>query len=178
MLEISDPFSTNSSTLIFQKDVLCQIRRSDDPDTTILEEYLNIRLISDFNSQIIIASSDKDLFFSYYMNIDQEQFIEIKTKQNIMITFQDFSSFIAKLVNQSIKDGSIKVVFIIDEQGQCRIKFIENFKGYKFVDILDIEIQIMPEQLLRQDITYKYLSLKQSNIQLSKQVHDLQRVSQ
>ena len=49
---------------------------------------------------------------------------------------------------------------VLNENGSAYLKFVENFKGYKFVDILILPLQMSDEDVIRCDVTQRYLTLK------------------
>ena len=64
------------------------------------------------------------------------------------------------MLNSCIKEPhSHLAVFVMQRDGQARLDFIRNMQ-YKFVDLLSCNFHRSPDELVRQQITYRYNSLK------------------
>lgn len=50
-------------------------------------------------------------------------------------------------------------VFVMQRDGQARLDFIQNM-SYKFVELLSCNFARSPDELVRQQITYRYNALK------------------
>lgn len=112
-------------------------------------------------------SSEQDLFFHYTCIVDEGNFNDLAEQQSLSMVIGDFGAFVAKLLNSAIRDPrSYIVLMFLSEDGSGRLTFTENFKNYKFLEILTLDMSISQEDVIRADITSRYLNLKQQNADL------------
>ncbi|CAL5993004.1 Centriolar_protein SAS N-terminal domain-containing protein [Hexamita inflata] len=89
----------------------------------------------------------------------------------------DFGAFIVKLLNSALRDPrSFIILMFLSEDGQANVTFTENFKNYKFLEILTLPLAISTEDVIRCDITSRYLTIKQKNNDLQTQLTQLQNM--
>uniref|UniRef100_A0A7S3GQY0 Spindle assembly abnormal protein 6 N-terminal domain-containing protein n=1 Tax=Spumella elongata TaxID=89044 RepID=A0A7S3GQY0_9STRA len=63
-------------------------------------------------------------------------------------------------MNSCIKEPhSYLAVFVMQRDGNARLDFIQNME-YKFVELLACNFQASPEEVVRQQITFRYNSVK------------------
>lgn len=124
-------------------------------------ENIFMKLLQDGNETILLLSSEQDLFFHYTCIVDEHNFDMIAQDQNLSVTIQDFGAFVAKLLNSAIRDPrSYILLMFLAEDGSGHLTFTENFKNYKFLEILTLDMNISDEDTIRADITSRYLNLK------------------
>ena len=64
------------------------------------------------------------------------------------------------MVNSCIKEPhSFLAVFIMNKDGTAKLDFIQNIE-YKFIELLSCDFEASKEEVVRQNITYRYNSLK------------------
>ena len=64
------------------------------------------------------------------------------------------------MANNCIKEPySFLAVFIMCKDGSAKLDFIQNIE-YKFIELLSCEFIASPEEVVRQNITYRYNSVK------------------
>jgi len=72
----------------------------------------------------------------------------------------EYPNVLIKMLNNCIKEPhSHLAVFIMQHDGQARLEFIQNL-SYKFVELLTCNFGRSPDELVRQQITYRYNALK------------------
>jgi hypothetical protein len=77
-----------------------------------------------------------------------------------MVEFYDYHSILMKMLNQCIKEPhSYLAVFIMSSDGYAKLDFIQNIE-YKFIELLSCDYQASQEEVVRQNITYRYNSFK------------------
>lgn len=105
-------------------------------------------------------SSESDLFFHYSHVVDEKSFRAMRDEQRLMIEFPEYANVLASSFNNAIKEPhTFLAVFIMNRDGQARLDFIQNV-SFKFVELLSINFNRSPEDLIRQQITFRYNSTK------------------
>ena len=108
----------------------------------------------------IELSSENDLFFHYMHVVDEAAYRMLQEQQKLMIEFSDYSNVLIKMLNNCIKEPhSHLAVFAMQRDGQARLEFIQNL-SYKFVELLACNFGRSADELVRQQITYRYNALK------------------
>eukprot|EP00930_Biecheleria_cincta_P052811 TRINITY_DN38103_c0_g1_i1.p1 TRINITY_DN38103_c0_g1~~TRINITY_DN38103_c0_g1_i1.p1 ORF type:complete len:254 (+),score=54.42 TRINITY_DN38103_c0_g1_i1:32-793(+) len=108
----------------------------------------------------IELTSENDLFFHFTHNVDEHGFRSMQEQQKLMIDFPDYVSVVIKMLNNCIKEPhSFLAVFVMQRDGHARLDFIQNME-YKFVELLSCSFLASPEEVVRQQITFRYNSVK------------------
>ena len=77
-----------------------------------------------------------------------------------MVGITEFPQLLFKMLNSCIVEPhQFLSVFIMSRDGLARLDFIQNME-YKFVELLTLEYMASSEEQVRQQITYRYNSLK------------------
>eukprot|EP00434_Breviolum_minutum_P006221 symbB.v1.2.005486.t1/scaffold320.1/size229511/5 len=119
------------------------------------------------------VTSENDLFFHFTHSVDENNFREIQEKQKLMIDFADYVAVIIKMLNNCIKEPqSFLAVFVMQRDGQARLDFIQNVE-YKFVELLSLSFDASPEEVVRQQITFRYNSVKGRLALMQSRLHDM-----
>eukprot|EP00747_Dinoflagellata_sp_TGD_P167990 gnl/TRDRNA2_/TRDRNA2_193421_c0_seq1.p1 gnl/TRDRNA2_/TRDRNA2_193421_c0~~gnl/TRDRNA2_/TRDRNA2_193421_c0_seq1.p1 ORF type:complete len:253 (-),score=65.82 gnl/TRDRNA2_/TRDRNA2_193421_c0_seq1:59-817(-) len=108
----------------------------------------------------IELTSENDLFFHYTHSVDEHGFRSMQEHQKLMIDFPDYVSVVIRMLNNCIKEPhSYLAVFVMQRDGHARLDFIQNME-YKFVELLSCDFVASPEEVVRQQITFRYNSVK------------------
>lgn len=108
----------------------------------------------------IELTSENDLFFHYTHSVDDHGFRSMQEHQKLMIDFPDYVTVLVKMLNNCIKEPhSYLAVFVMQRDGHARLDFIQNME-YKFVELLSCDFIASPEEVVRQQITFRYNSSK------------------
>jgi len=108
----------------------------------------------------IELTSESDLFFLYTHSVDEGNFRQMQEHQKLMIDFPEYVSVVMKMLNHCIKEPqSYLAVFVMQRDGQARLDFIQNME-YKFIEMLSCDFVASPEEVVRQQITFRYNSVK------------------
>merc|ERR1719345_108115 len=108
----------------------------------------------------IELTSENDLFFHYTHSVDDHGFRSMQEHQKLMIDFPDYVTVVVKMLNNCIKEPhSYLAVFVMQRDGHARLDFIQNME-YKFVELLSCDFIASPEEVVRQQITFRYNSQK------------------
>ncbi|CAL6029128.1 Centriolar_protein SAS N-terminal domain-containing protein [Hexamita inflata] len=176
-MQFKGPFETETSHELFAREITIDLRRDDTPSQEGFQEQIYVKVLQDGDKTIILLSSEHDLFFHYTCVIDESNFNELAQEQNLTVNMLDFGAFIVKLLNSALRDPrSFIILMFLSEDGQANVTFTENFKNYKFLEILTLPLAISTEDVIRCDITSRYLTIKQKNNDLQTQLTQLQNM--
>jgi hypothetical protein len=124
----------------------------------------------------IELTSENDLFFHYTHSVDEHCFRSMQERQKLMIDFPDYVSVIVKMLNNCIKEPhSYLAVFVMQRDGHARLDFIQNM-DYKFVELLSCDFIASTEEAVRQQITFRYNSVKSRFALMQARLDDINAV--
>lgn len=124
----------------------------------------------------IELTSENDLFFHYTHSVDEHGFRTMQEHQKLMIDFPDYVSVVIKMLNNCIKEPhSYLAVCIMQRDGQARLDFIRNME-YKFVELLSCDFVASPEEVVRQQITFRYNSVKSKLALMQARLQDVNQL--
>lgn len=104
--------------------------------------------------------SENDLFFHYVHSIDEGGFRSMQDRQKLMIDYSEYSAVLTRMLDSCVKEPSaFLAVFIMHRDGHAHLDFIQNIE-YKFVELLSIDFLASSEEIVRQQITYRYGAAK------------------
>ena len=167
-IEQMDPSVADGYAVIYDREVPFELRLQDSkdgPQEVGTLEAIKVKILilgedGNPNSLRIELSSEKDLYFEYMHVIVESGFRMVQEGQKLMVDFTDYSNVLIRMLNSCIKEPhSHLAVFIMQRDGQARLEFIQNMQ-YKFVELLSCNFHRSPDELVRQQITYRYNSLK------------------
>ena len=93
--------------------------------------------------------------------------------QKLMIEFPEYSTILIKMLNSCIKEPqSFLAVFIMEKDGKARLDFIQNME-YKFIELLSCNFGASDEETVRQQITYRYNSVKSKLALMQARLQDI-----
>ena len=112
------------------------------------------------HSARIELASENDVFFHFMHVIDEVGFQMMQEQQKLMVDFPEYPNVLIKMLNAAIKEPhSHLAVFVMERDGSARLDFIQNME-YKFVELLSCNFARSPDEVVRQQITYRYNSVK------------------
>jgi cold shock CspA family protein len=121
----------------------------------------------------IELTSENDLFFHYIHSIDEAGFRKMQETQKLMIEFAELPTIMVRMLNACIKEPhSFLAVFIMHRDGRARLDFIQNIE-YKFIELLSLDFVASSEENVRQQITYRYNSVKSKLAILQARLQDI-----
>jgi hypothetical protein len=86
--------------------------------------------------------------------------MKLKTEQKLTVDLANYGNIIIKMLNQCQKDPQgYFAVFFMDREGGARLDFIQNME-YKFLELLSVDFTASTEEIIRQNITFRYNNLK------------------
>ena len=118
-------------------------------------------------------TSENDLFFHYIHSMDETGFRRMQESQKLMIEFSELGTILVRMLNACIKEPhSFLAVFIMHRDGRARLDFIQNIE-YKFIELLSLDFVASSEECVRQQITYRYNSVKSKLAILQARLQDI-----
>lgn len=105
-------------------------------------------------------SSENDLFFHYMHFASSETFRKIHDTQRLMVDFPEYPQMLKKMVQNCYQmPHSHLAVFVMQKDGTASLNFIQNME-YKFIELFSCSFIHSPEQLVRQQICFRYNALQ------------------
>jgi len=180
-LEEMDPSLSDGFKIAYDKEVPLELRlqdaNGDQQDVGTLESIRTRVLVQgEPNDPQVIKiefTSEADLFFNYASLINEEYFIKIKEEQKLNVEFQGFLNLVLRLVNNCQKEPqNYFCVFFMQTDGQARLEFIQNME-FKFLELLSLDFLAAPEEVIRQNISFRYSLLKAKSQVLQTKLKDV-----
>jgi|UniRef100_A0A7S4GG13 hypothetical protein len=167
-IEEMDPSLADGHRVMYDREVPFELRTQESSqkphDVGTLEAVkVKVLCLGEENSILslrIELSSESDLFFHFCCNINQNGFRQLQDEQKLMCEFKGFASILLKMLNRCIKEPqSFLAVLILTSDGHAVLEFVQNME-YKFVELLVLPFKESPEYVIRQQISYRYNSLR------------------
>ncbi|KAL4456294.1 hypothetical protein ABPG74_014255 [Tetrahymena malaccensis] len=118
-------------------------------------------------------TSETDLFFFYIAIINYESFKQIKEENKLKMEYNQFLQQLIKLFNQCYKEPhNFFGIFEMEEEGRANLKLIENME-YKFLEILSLDFVACDEDLVKQNVIYRYNILKAKMLFVQSRLEDI-----
>jgi hypothetical protein len=169
ILNAQDPSLSNSFKIIYYKRVPMEIKlksKNKEKDLSSFEPIILKLLIDNANENNIPnhikieLSSENDIYFHFTNIIDENKFKVIKKEQNLNINFSEFCQLFEKICeNCRAYPNEYICFFIINKQGNSILKFIKHSE-FKFIELLLLEFNISPDEVIKKQINYRLAYLK------------------
>lgn len=176
-----DPSLADGHLILYEREVPCELRMQEGskaPQDVGRLEPIRVKVLilgEETNPQEvrIETSSDNDLFFHYSHVVDEKAFRQMQQSQKLMIDFADYSQVLMKMLNSCIREPqSFLAVFIMETSGKGRLDFIQNME-YKFIELLSCDFLQSSEEVIRQQMSFRYNSLKSRLALMHARLHDI-----
>lgn len=180
-IEEMDPSLADGHRLLYDREVPFELRIQDPssgPQEVGTLESIRVKVLllgDEANPQHLKVelTSENDLFYHYVHATDESQFRVMQDSQKLMIEFSEYPTILVRMLNSCIKEPhSFLAVFIMRRDGQARLDFIQNIE-YKFIELLSCDFVASTEESVRQQITYRYSSVKSKLAILQARLQDL-----
>merc|ERR1719301_64108 len=180
-IEEMDPSLADGHRAVYDREVPFELRVQDastGPQEVGTLEAIRCKVLAlgeETNPQHarIELTSENDLFFHYTHSVDEHGFRSMQESQKLMIDFPDYVSVLIKMLNNCIKEPhSFLAVFVMQRDGHARLDFIQNME-YKFVELLSCDFMASPEEVVRQQITFRYNSVKSKLALMQARLQDI-----
>ncbi|KAL8273652.1 hypothetical protein Esti_002474 [Eimeria stiedai] len=180
-------FSSNSAlfadghVILYEREVPCELRMQEGskaPQDVGRLEPIKVKILilgEEISPQEVRleTSSENDLFFHYTHVVDENAFRQMQQSQKLMIDFADYSQVLMKMLNSCIREPqSFLAVFIMETTGKGRLDFIQNME-YKFIELLSCDFLQSSEEVIRQQMSFRYNSLKSRLALMHARLHDI-----
>mmetsp|Transcript_20676 Transcript_20676/g.24852 ORF Transcript_20676/g.24852 Transcript_20676/m.24852 type:complete len:236 (-) Transcript_20676:523-1230(-) len=163
-----DPSLAEGHHIFYEREVPFELRSaegSEAPQEVGSLEAIKVKILihgDDANpsSVRVELTSESNLFFFYYHELDEPGFRHLQEGQKLMVDFAEYPSVLLRMLNHCIKEPhSHLAVFVMHRDGSARLDFIQNME-YKFVELLSCNFQASSEEMVRHQITYRYNIVK------------------
>lgn len=165
-IEELDPSVADGYRIIYDREVPFELRPADSADQDVgALEGIKVKVLTAGEENAITAlrielSSESDLFFHYTCVVNNLGFQQLREDQKLMCEFREFAVTLLKMLNRCIREPqSYLAVLLLGSDGSANLEFIQNME-YKFVDLLMLPFRESPEELVRQQITYRYNAIR------------------
>ncbi|CAD8094371.1 unnamed protein product [Paramecium sonneborni] len=167
-LEDIDPSLEGGYKIQFNKEINIETRIqnvNNSPQEIGTLEQIKVKILvqgdqSTFENLKIELTSETDLFFNYITIVDKETYKKIKEEQKLTIDYPQFLQMLIKLLNSSHKEPNhFFCVFFMQQDGAAKLDFIENLE-YKFMEMLTLEFSCATEEVIRQNVSFRYNLMK------------------
>jgi hypothetical protein len=180
-IEEMDPSLADGHRILYDREVPFELRIQDPsagPQEVGTLESIRVKVMllgEDSSPQHLKLelTSENDLFFHYLHTVDESSFRMMQDAQKLMVEFGEYPTILVRMLNSCIKEPhTFLAVFIMRRDGQARLDFIQNIE-YKFIELLSCDFQAATEELVRQQITYRYTAAKHKLALLQARLQDL-----
>ena len=164
-----DPSLSNSFKIMYNKRVPMEIKlkaKNKEKDLSSFEPIKCKVLIDNEKGNImpnkikIELSCENDIYFHFTNVVDEKKFEKIKKEQNLNINFPQFYQLFEKMCeNCRTYPSEYICFFILSKQSNSMLKFLKN-SDFKFVELLLLEFDISPEDVIKNQINYRFAYLK------------------
>lgn len=170
-LEEMDPSLVDGMQLFYEREVPLELRSAasvDNPTEVGALEAIRVKILVKSSQSAapellklrMELSSESNLFFHYAHDMDANTFKALQDQQRLMVNFADYPTVLLRMLNQCIKEPHINLaVFIMQPNGDARLDFIQNME-YKFVELLSCRFAASSEDVVRQQVSYRYNLVK------------------
>ena len=167
-IEEMDPSLSGGHRVIYDREVPFELRVQQVADTpqevgTLEAVKVKLLLLGDDERPTTVKmelTSENDLFFHYTHTLDEAGFRLIQEQQKLMVDFPEYPTVLIRMLNTCIKEPhSHLAVFVMQRGGRAHLDFIQNME-YKFVELLSCASVASDEETVRQNITFRYNSVK------------------
>lgn len=181
-IEEMDPSLAEGHRVVYDREVPFELRVQDSEASAPAEvgtlEAIRCKILCLGDDAVpqhcrIELTSENDLFFHYVHSVDEQSFRAMQEQQKLMIDFPDYMSVLIKNLNNCIKEPhQYLAVFLMQRDGRARLDFIQNME-YKFVELLACDFVASPEEVVRQQIGFRYNSVKSRLTLMQSRLQDI-----
>ncbi len=105
--------------------------------------------------------------------LDETGYKEVQNGQKLMVEFSDYPNVLMRMLNSCIREPHTYLgIFTMQGEIDARLDFIQNME-YKFVDLMTCEFVRSAEEIVQQQITYRYNAMKQKLSIMQTRLHEI-----
>uniref|UniRef100_A0A7R9VLS3 Spindle assembly abnormal protein 6 N-terminal domain-containing protein n=1 Tax=Chlamydomonas euryale TaxID=1486919 RepID=A0A7R9VLS3_9CHLO len=167
-IEAMDPSLVDGLQMFYEREAPFEIRSGTDvasPTEVGALEAVRVKILVKADGGALTRvrvelSSESNLFFHYAHDMDADKFKAMQQSQKLMVNFPDYPTVLLRMVNNCIREPHINLaVLVMQHTGEARLDFIQNME-YKFVELLSCSYFASPEDVVRQQVSYRYNLVK------------------
>ena len=169
-IDEKDPSLSEGHKLFYLKEIPFEIKIEEDDENKKQSDVASFESIkckilmggSIHNPSIIRIelSCERDLFFHYTSDIDEETFNIMLEAQKLSVSYIEFGNLVKKLLDNCINMPQIYLaVFVMQKDKAARLDFIQKME-YKFVDLLSIDFVNSPTDTVRKQVCFRYNAIR------------------
>lgn len=185
---LDDPSQTDGYKTIYEKELPIHVKftqetdtESDQKDSTQVQSLTaKILLLNDIDnpdSVRIELQSESDLFFHWACLITPENFQELQEAFKLNIGYDALGGLLIKTFSDSSTDPnmflSIQEIF---PDKKAKLSFFQDLE-YKMINLYAIWLEMSPEHIIKDYITYKYMNTKHRQESLQKRIVECARLA-
>lgn len=183
-IEEMDPSLGEGHRLLYEREVPFELRIQEDsrnPQEVGTLESIKVKILilgEETNPHHIKVelTSENDLFFHYVFSNDEGSFAALQESQRLMVDFAELPSILVRMLNSCIKEPhTYLAVLIMHRDGTARLDFIQNIE-FKFIELLSLDFMASTEETVRQQITFRYNSVKGKLAIMQARLQDLNSI--
>jgi Centriolar protein SAS N-terminal len=185
-LDELDPSLSDGFHLVYDREVPIEIRQAEGGDNSTQQGQSQQGVIESIKVKVLIVgaddspssirvelSSEADLFFYYNHVIDESSYLSIKATQNLIVDFNNYASILIRMLNSCIREPHVYLaVFSLISEQEGKLDLIQNME-YKYVELLSCSFVRSPIEVVQNQISYRYNSMKQRLSVMQARVHDI-----
>ena len=168
-IDSKDPSLGKDLMKIYEEEIPFEIRGEEQELSnggTFESLLCKILVPENMNQQQIVKleiACDKDLFFYYSSEVNYEIFENIKSTQELTCNFESFSDLVIKFFDDCLGDTKkFLAVFTLKNDGNAKMELFENLE-HKFGELISLDFKPVSEDIIKQQITYRYNALRATN---------------
>lgn len=190
LIEEQDPSLSDGYHLVYDREVPMEIRQAhlnQDPNNLgdvhvtpphgVIESIkVKVLIIGPDDSPHSIRvelSSEADLFFYYNHVINEESYRVVKSAQNLIVDFNNYAAILIRMLNSCIREPHVYIaIYTLNSEQDGKLDLIQNME-YKYVELLSCAFERSPIEVVQNQISYRYNSMKQRLTVMQARVHDI-----
>lgn len=168
-IEEMDPSLADGLQLYYEREVPVELRSAssvDNPTEVGALEAIRVKILIKMTGESglvnvkVELSSESNLFFHYVHEMEVNAFKTMQESQRLMVNFPDYPAVLLRMLNQCVKEPHIHLaVLVMQPNGDARMDFIQNME-YKFVELLSCKFVASKEDVVRQQVSFRYNLVK------------------
>jgi hypothetical protein len=183
-IEEMDPSLQGGYRMVYNREVPCEMRMqvSDEAAQEVgTLEAIKAKVLvlgSDAEPEAVRVElcSENDMFFHFTHAVDAASFKTLQEEQSLMIDFSEYANVLSRMLNKAIQEPQTHLaVFIMHRDGHARLDFIQNLE-YKFIELLTVDFHRSEDDVVRQQITYRYNAVKSRLAIMQARLQDVSNV--
>ena len=154
--------------MFYEREVPFELRTADgteEPQEVGALEAIKVRILAigpegAYSGLRVELTSESNLFFHYAHELDATKYASLQEQQRLMVEFTEYPAVIVRNLNHCIKEPhAYLAVYVMTADGGGRLDFVQNME-YKFIELLSLQFTASPENVVRDQIAFRYNAVK------------------